>query len=54
MSKLAGAALAMLLAFQAGLPSLGLEAPLSNFVALAATVAVAGIAYFIPSPDQGT
>lgn len=52
MMKLAGAILAMLLAAQAGVPSLGLEPPLSNFLSFGLTVLVAGVAVMVPSPLQ--
>jgi hypothetical protein len=46
-TKILGTILASLFALQAGLPSLGLEQPLSNIVALVVTVAIAGLVYFL-------
>ena len=47
MTKILGTVLAGLLVFQAGVPSLGLEEPLVNLVALASAVVIAGLTYFI-------
>lgn len=53
-TKALGALLAALLALQGGLPSLGLEQPTSNFVALAVTVAIAGLVYFLKDTNKTT
>lgn len=50
LSKLGTAMLAALLALQAGLPSVGLDEPLSNIVSLGVAVVIAFVAVLVPSP----
>lgn len=54
MVKLLGSLLTGLIVLQAGLPSLGLDQPLSNIAALVVSVAVAAISYYIKPPTPPT
>ena len=50
--KILGSVLAGLLALQAGLPSLGLDQPMSNVAALVVGVAVASLAFYLKGPSS--
>lgn len=54
MNRIAGMALVMLLALQGGLPSIGLEPPISNLATLAISVVIAGLSFLQPAPNQGS
>lgn len=50
MTKAMGSILAGLLALQAGLPTLGLAEPWINIAAVAVTVGVAGLTFYLKTP----
>lgn len=54
MLKVAGAILAGLFVVQGGLPSLGLEEPVSNIAALAVGTAIAALSYLLKGTEPAS